>query len=115
LSRDGSITVGPWAGFHVSKDGGMTVGPLAEQANEAIAMLSEMYSTRAERVLYMSADADVPFQNVADIIDAAQNFHYQDERATPMRVEVRLVTRGAIETTCPAECFNWVKNPLVVH
>ncbi len=35
--------------------------------------LAEIYRTRAEKVLYLSADNDVSFQVVADIVDIAQH------------------------------------------
>ena len=39
--------------------------------------LSMIYSTRTERVLYLSADDDVPFQQVADVIEIVQHAKMQ--------------------------------------
>jgi hypothetical protein len=120
LSADGSVTVGPRAAIHVSDSGDMTVGPLSVQPTQAVAMLSEMYSTRPERILYISADDDVRFQAVADMLDQTHQLEYphsvpiQPKREV-MNVEVRLVTPGAVNAPCPSNCFNWVKQPLTVH
>jgi biopolymer transport protein ExbD len=59
--------------------------------------LSEIYSMRAERILYLLADEGVPFQTVADAIDAVQN---APEGATSgsLNVTVRLIT----SSRCPA-------------
>ncbi len=83
-------------------------------------MLSEVFSTRPERILYISADDDVPFQAVADLLDRTHRLVYPQWGPAPtaghmMDVEVRLLTRGAINTPCPSTCFNWVKQPLIVH
>jgi hypothetical protein len=118
LLKDGTVMVGPWTSIHVSKDGDMTVGPSAVQPNEAVAMLSEMYSTRSQRILYVSVDDDVSFQAVANIIDMTRELEHPPQRNPerhPMHVEVRLVTSGAIDSPCAPDCFNWVKHPLIVH
>lgn len=120
LSADGSVTVDPRAAIHVSESGDMTVGPLSVQPTQAVTMLSEMYSTRPERILYISADDDVRFQAVADMLDQTHRLEYPHSIPTQpksevMNVEVRLVTRGAVNAPCPSNCFNWVKQPLTVH
>ena len=120
LSADGSLTIGPRAAIHVSESGDMTVGTLSVQPAQAVTMLSLMYSLRPERILYISADDDVRFQAVADMLDRTHRLEYPPSTPTQpnrevMNVEVRLVTRGAVNAPCPTNCFNWVKQPLTVH
>jgi hypothetical protein len=121
LSAAGSVIVGPRGAIHVSESGDMTVGPLSVQPTQAVTMLSEMYSTRAERILYISADDDVRFQAIADMLDRTHRLEFPSwvgselNAGKVMNVEVRLVTRGAVNAPCPSNCFNWVKQPLTVH
>jgi biopolymer transport protein ExbD len=105
--------------LHLSKDGSLTIGPEAVQTNKIATLLAEIYAVRAERILYLSADADVPFQNIADITDLTQNLQFPNpvpeqsapKQARPVSVEVRLVTKSSIDKNCPTGCFNWVKEP----
>jgi hypothetical protein len=115
LSKNGSVTLGPNSAIHASNTGDMTVGPLAVEASKLPSMLSETYAVRAERILYLSADSDVAFQTIADMIDVTQNLYFPHEPATRMNIQVRLITKDATDRNCRAECFNWVKEPLVVH
>jgi hypothetical protein len=105
--------------LHVSKDGGLTVNSEAVQSKNLSALLFDIYAVRAERILYLSADSEVRFQNVAEIVDVVQNLAFQDSNPEPsalkhdrpMRVELRLVTDGSVRTNCPDQCFNWIKQP----
>jgi hypothetical protein len=82
--------------------------------------LAEIYRTRAEKVLYLSADDDVSFQVVADVVDIVQ--HLPDgtglgvplpqglkEAGGKMNILVELVTRRAVDAPCRANCFNLAK------
>lgn len=108
--------------LHLSKDGSLTINQEVVQANRLGTLLSNIYAVRAERVLYVSTDSDVPFENFAQIIDLTQNLEFPHsvpqpsapKNLEPMRVEVRLVTKRAIDKNCPAACFNWVKQPLLL-
>ena len=94
---------------HLSKDGGVTINTEAVQANELRTLLSKIYAVRAERVIYLSSDLDVPFQRLAEVIDLLQNLQYSTsvleppalKDVRPMRVEVRLITTGSVDTRCP--------------
>lgn len=94
---------------HLSKDGGMTINTEAVQANELRTLLSKIYAVRAERVIYLSSDLDVPFQRLAEVIDLLQNLQYSTSVLEPpalkdvraMRVEVRLITTGSVHIRCP--------------
>jgi hypothetical protein len=87
--------------------------------------LAEIYRTRAEKVLYLSADDDVPFQVVADVVDIVQHLPGGTELGVPlpkglkgtggnMNVLVELVTRHAVDTPCHANCFNLAKQAFPV-
>jgi biopolymer transport protein ExbD len=104
---------------HLSKDGGVTINTEVVQANELRTLLSKIYAVRAERVIYLSSDLDVPFQRLAEVIDLLQNLQYSTsvleppalKDVRPMRVEVRLITTGSVDTRCPTGCVNWVRQP----
>jgi biopolymer transport protein ExbD len=105
--------------LHLSKDGSLTIGPEAVQANKIATLLAEIYAVRAEHILYLSADVDVPFQNIAKIIDLTQDLQFPSpvpdqsalKRVRPMSVEAKLVTKSSIDKNCPTGCSNWIKEP----
>lgn len=107
--------------LHLAKDGSLIIGPEAVQATELTSLLSEIYAVRAERILYLSADSDVAFRRVAEVVDVTQNLEFPQSYPEPpalkhgrsMRVQLRLITKSSIDATCAAECFNWIKQPLV--
>ena len=107
--------------LHLAKDGSLKIGSEAIQATELASSLSEIYSVRAERILYLSADSDVAFQRVAEVVDVTQNLEFPQSYPEPlalkhgrsMRVQLRLITKSSIDATCAAECFNWIKQPFV--
>ena len=89
--------------------------------------LSDIYSTRAERVLYLKADDDVPFQRVVETIETIQYSkikvypetvplpkELRNEITENLDIDIRLVTPGAVEMTCPKDCYNWGKHGLLV-
>lgn len=45
------------------------------ERNNLARVLSAIYRTRAERLLYLIADDDVPFEAVADVLDITQNVY----------------------------------------
>lgn len=116
--------------LHLAKDGGLTIGPETVRFSELAGALTEIYATRAEQILYFSVDDDISFQNVADIIDVTQNLVYprvQSPHFVPeppalkhpaveqrMGLQVRIVTKRAVDAPCAAECLNWVKQPLII-
>jgi biopolymer transport protein ExbD len=81
--------------LHIS-DSGRVFLNLEQQKNWSTlqSRLSEIYSMRVYRVLYLSAEPGVPFQTAADAIDTVTS--------TPENITVHLVTPGALETGCPA-------------
>jgi hypothetical protein len=82
--------------------------------------LAEIYRTRAERVLYLSADDDVSFQVVADVVDIVQHLPDGTALGVPLpqglketggnrNVLVELVTQRAVDARCRTNCFNLAK------
>ena len=66
---DGRIVIA-----HVLQNGGVRLNREDEIKVNALAnRLHEIYANTAERVLFLKADPDVPFQSVAEIIDIAQS------------------------------------------
>jgi len=62
--------------------------------------LSEIYSSRAERVIYLLPDGGVSFRTVVDAIDAIQNAP-QEGSLGSLRISVQLVTPATLNTRCP--------------
>jgi biopolymer transport protein ExbD len=105
--------------LHLSKDGDVMINSEHVESKNVSGLLSDIYAVRAERILYLSADSEDRFQNVAEVVDVVQNLRFRDSNpepptlrhVRPMRVEVRLVTDGSIDATCATQCFNWFKEP----
>ena len=83
-------------------------------------LLSDIYRTRAEKVLYLSVDDDVSFQSVADIVDTVEHLREATslgvslprgvlESAGNMNVLVELVTRRVVDVRCRENCSNPAK------
>jgi biopolymer transport protein ExbD len=77
-----------------------------EQWNTLASDLSEIYSGRVYRTLYLSAEDGVPFQTVADAIDIVENTRFSAPTKHRMEGEnfaiaVKLVTPAAINAPCP--------------
>ena len=89
--------------------------------------LSEIYGTRNERVLYLSGDDNVSFQGIVNVIETVQESKRGPDRwdlpvpealrspaADNLGIEVRLMTRGAVISGCPENCYNWGKHGVLV-
>lgn len=87
--------------IQVQKDGSVVVpGPEDDEPVENVAaFMKGVYSTRAEKVLYVQAAGEVEYQKVVTAIDQARS-------KTP-DLQVVLVTSGAIRFTCPESCWNF--------
>jgi biopolymer transport protein ExbD len=62
--------------------------------NSLASHLSEIYTTRVHRTLYLVADGEVRFQTVADAIDIIQ------KRSSSVDITVRLITPSAMNARC---------------
>jgi biopolymer transport protein ExbD len=114
--------------LYVSKGGKLSLNSEPILVGGLYNRLSEIYGTRAEKVLYLSADNDLSFQRVMDVIDTVeQQVQYQESETMErvpipqklrtaqtkkeyMYIRIRLVTPGAVKTPCPQGCFNWGKD-----
>ena len=66
--------------------------------NTLTSRLAEIYGFRVHRILYLSADDNLPFQTVADAIDIAQN---TGVGSSSLNITVRLITPRAMSAPCP--------------
>lgn len=93
---DGQLIV-----LHVTGAGKLFLNTEQEDWNSLASRLSEIYSLREDRTLYLVADSDVSFQTVADAVDIATNAP-SSGRSSPMNIAVRLVTPRTMNSRCPA-------------
>jgi biopolymer transport protein ExbD len=67
--------------------------------------LSQIYSLRVDRTLYLQAEDDVPVQTVADALDIVKNANVERKAAgtgtSKLALTVRLVTPKAMNAGCP--------------
>ena len=77
--------------LHISGNGELSLNADPVEMKTLAHHLSDIYSTRAERVRACLA----PGPGAVDI-------------------DIRLVTPGAVEMTCPKDCYNWGKHGLLV-
>lgn len=90
--------------LHITNAGEVFLNTDRQDWTTLASRLSEIYSTRVQRTLYLLADNGVPFQKVADAIEIVRN--------TPVTVgsrssdiTVRLTTPKAINSRCPEPVF----------
>jgi len=86
--------------------------------------LADIYGSRPERILYLSADGNLAFQEVVDLMEIVQQAKHtrpsqiqvqgiplpealQNQPGDNLNIEVRLVTPGAVTTRCRNGCYNW--------
>jgi hypothetical protein len=110
--------------LHISTRG-LSINSAEVDQRGLASRLVDIYRTRAEKVLYLSADDEVSFQVVADVVDIAQHLpdgtglgvplpHGLKETGGNMNVFVELVTRRAEDSPCRANCFNLAKQAFPV-
>lgn len=105
--------------LHISNNGAISLNAEGLDEHLLSRTFSNIYSTRAEKILYLSADEDVPFQEVADIIDIARNAPFtatmppvpipRELQSQPSRLGIKLMllTPGAVSMPCEKGCSNW--------
>jgi biopolymer transport protein ExbD len=59
--------------LHISSNGGLSINSESVELSGLATRLADIYSTHPVRVLYLSSDADAPFQWVVDIIATVQH------------------------------------------
>lgn len=92
--------------LHITDAGKLFLNTEQEDRNSLATRLSQIYSFRVHRTLYLFADDGVAFQNVADAIDIVENTPVtagaQSDRVTTdeLNITVQLVTPGAMNAGC---------------
>jgi len=79
--------------LHLTDAGKLLLNTQEEDWNSLAGRLSDVYSTRANRMLYLVADRRVPFQTVADAVDVVDNA--VTSTSMSLDITVRLITPGA--------------------
>ncbi len=78
--------------LHITDTGKLFLNLEQEYWNTLANRLSQIYSTREHRTLYLLADSDVPFQTVVDALDTVEN--------ATADIQVQLVTPKAFNADC---------------
>ena len=78
--------------LHITNAGKLFLDLEQEDWNTLANRLSQIYSMREHRTLYLLADPDVPFRTVADVLDTVEN--------APEDIRVQLVTPKAFNADC---------------
>jgi biopolymer transport protein ExbD len=93
--------------LHLTDAGKLFLNQEQEDWNTLAGRLSEIYSMREYRTLYLLADSGVPFQTVAHALDTVENAPAAVEaQAVRMRMDklginIRVVTPKALNADCP--------------
>jgi biopolymer transport protein ExbD len=112
--------------LHMFPSGEWLINSEPVKLNELATKCSAIYSTRNERVLYLSGDENVPFQRIVEAIDIVQQSKFpalhipvaeppelRGGKRDNLDIEIRLITPGAISTPCRDDCYNWGKQGLL--
>jgi biopolymer transport protein ExbD len=84
--------------LHIANDGKLFLNQEQEEWNSLAGRLSEIYSMRKNRTLYVLTDEGVTFQTVADAVDIAEST--TSTKPQPLDITVRLVTPTAMKAPC---------------
>jgi biopolymer transport protein ExbD len=93
--------------LHITDAGKLYLNLEQEDWNTLANRLSQIYSKREHRTLYLLADSDVPFRTVAYALDIVENAPAQTEPQTvgmikdEPDIQIRLVTPTALNAGCP--------------
>jgi biopolymer transport protein ExbD len=85
--------------LHITNAGTVFLNSEQQDWNNLAGRLSEIYSTRAHRMLYLIADDGIPFQKVADAVDIVRNAP-DAVSSRPLDITVRLTTPRAMNSRC---------------
>ncbi len=98
--------------LHITDAGKLFLNTEQQDWNGLAGRLSEIYSGRAHRTLYLVADDGLPFQTVADALDTVENIPATvGPQATSMEMDklnitVQLLTPKTLNTGCPQPVGN---------
>ncbi len=120
--------------LHESGKGKLSIGRQQVGRSALAGRLADIYGSWPVRVLYLSADGNLAFQEVADVMEIVQQATQtrrsqiqvqgiplpealQNQLGDNLNIEVRLVTPGAVTKPCRNGCYNWwyVLNPSQIH
>ena len=91
--------------LHITDAGKLFLNTEQEDWDSFAGRLSKIYSVRVHRTLYLLADDGVPFQTVADVLDAVENIPAtagpQGLEKDKLDITVRLLTPKAAKNRCP--------------
>jgi biopolymer transport protein ExbD len=79
--------------LHITDTGKVFLNQEQEDWNSLADRLSQIYSVREYRTLYLLADSGVPFQTMAHALDAVEN--------AEASIKVRLITPKVFNAACP--------------
>jgi biopolymer transport protein ExbD len=100
--------------LHITDAGKLFLNQEQEDWNSLADRLSEIYSMRKDRTLYLLADPGVPFQTVAHALDAVENApatigsQAVGLRKDKLDIKVRLLTPKALNAGCSTGSRNLV-------
>jgi biopolymer transport protein ExbD len=93
--------------LHITDTGKLFLNLEQEDWNNLANRLSQIYSMREHRTLYLVADSDVPFRTVADVLDTIENASatQTEPQAVGMSkdqlgIQVQMLTPKAFNTDC---------------
>lgn len=87
--------------LHVTNASKLFINDEEEGWRTLASRLSEIYSTREHRALYLLVDEEVSFQTVADVIDIVASDDVTTKTKS-LNIEVRLITPAAMKAGCVA-------------
>jgi biopolymer transport protein ExbD len=85
--------------LHVTNASKIFLNTEEEDWKNLAGRLSEIYSMREHRTLYLLADEEVSFQTIADVIDIAESTE-STAGTEPLDIKVRLITPVAAKAHC---------------
>ncbi|MGD0227517.1 MAG: biopolymer transporter ExbD [Terriglobia bacterium] len=111
---------------HVSANGELLINSEPMERAALTRLLTDIYGTRYEGVVYVSGDENVSYQRVIDVIEALPQVKRPPTRMDlpipealrtaeddALNIEIQLVTPGVANTPCPEDCYNWEKQSLL--
>lgn len=111
--------------LRISSRGELALNSEPVPSGQLALRLRQIYSTHAERVLYLFPENGTPPQRITDVIDTVRHLQSEKTSVLPapkelqtasanMNIEVKLVTPEAVSSPCPKNCFNWATEGLPV-
>jgi biopolymer transport protein ExbD len=85
--------------LHVTNASKIFLNTEEEDWRNLAGRLSEIYSVREHRTLYLLADEEVSFQTLADVIDIVESTQ-STAKTEPLDIKVRLITPAAVKAHC---------------